>query len=241
MTVDSLDTPSSAALKSWLVVARSASTRVRLIGHLGWVHRQEARAVGRPRERMMPLREALTPRRDRAGFRTEGTRGTTVPGRAIKATRLSNRLQPRATRSLRASLVHSLDQSPVHGGTVNKELLRTVTNTTRAAQQGAWATRFDAGQAGGECRRQATTDRARPTDGRNGPNGSAPQCVQRCAASPIHANRRLCSEDQPAQLRTRSQQPTTTSRCCCATRAPSPCSPARGCACIVHSRSMDGA
>lgn len=131
-----------------------------------------------------------------------------MPGRAIKATRLSNRLQPRATRSLRASLVHSLDQSPVHGGTVNKELLRTVTNTTRAAQQGAWATRFDAGQAGGECRRQATTDRARPTDGRNGPNGSAPQCVQRCAASPIHANRRLCSEDQPAQLRTRSQQPT---------------------------------
>ena len=66
-----------------------------------------------------------------------------MPGRAIKATRLSNRLQPRATRSLRTSLVHSLDQSPVHGGTVNKELLRTVTNTTRAAQQGAWATRFD--------------------------------------------------------------------------------------------------
>ena len=131
-----------------------------------------------------------------------------MPGRAIKATRLSNRLQPRATRSLRASLVHSLDQSPVHGATVNKELLRTVTNTTRAAQQGAWATRFDAGQAGGECRRQATTDRARPTDGRNGPNGSAPQCVQHRAASPIHANRRLCSEDQPAQLRTRSQQPT---------------------------------
>ena len=129
-----------------------------------------------------------------------------MPGRAIKATRLSNRLQPRATRSLRTSLVHSLDQSPVHGGTVNKELLRTVTNTTRAAQQGAWATRFDAGQAGGECRRQATTARARPTDGRNGPNGSAPQCVQRCATSPTHANRRLCSEDQPAQLRTRSQQ-----------------------------------
>ena len=76
-------------------------------------------------------------------IRTEGTRGTTVPGRAIKATRLSNRLQPRATRSLRTSLVHSLDQSPVHGGTVNKELLRTVTNTTRAAQQGAWATRFE--------------------------------------------------------------------------------------------------
>ena len=77
LTVDSLDTPSSTALKSWLVVARSASTRVRLIGHLGWVHRQEARAVGRPRERMMPLREALTPRRDRAGLarKTRGAKG----------------------------------------------------------------------------------------------------------------------------------------------------------------------
>ena len=39
-----------------------------MVGHLGWVHQQEARAVGRPRERMMPLREALTPRRDRAGW-----------------------------------------------------------------------------------------------------------------------------------------------------------------------------
>ena len=52
LTVDSLDTPSSTALKSWLVVARSASARVQLVRHLGWVHRQEARAVGRPRERM---------------------------------------------------------------------------------------------------------------------------------------------------------------------------------------------
>jgi len=40
------------ALKSWLVVARSASARLQLVGHLGWVHRQEARAVGQPRERM---------------------------------------------------------------------------------------------------------------------------------------------------------------------------------------------
>ena len=54
LTVDSLDTPFSARPESWLVVARSASTRVRLVGHLGWVHRQEARAVGRPRERMLP-------------------------------------------------------------------------------------------------------------------------------------------------------------------------------------------
>ena len=52
LTVDSLDTPSSTALKSWLVVARDASARVQLVRHLGWVHRQEARAVGRPRERM---------------------------------------------------------------------------------------------------------------------------------------------------------------------------------------------
>ena len=52
LTVDSLDTPSSARPESWLVVARSASARLQLVGHLGWVHRQEARAVGRPRERM---------------------------------------------------------------------------------------------------------------------------------------------------------------------------------------------
>ena len=47
-----LDTPSSARLASWLVVARSASARLRLIGHLGWVHRHEASPVGEPRERM---------------------------------------------------------------------------------------------------------------------------------------------------------------------------------------------
>ena len=76
-SVSSLDTPSSAPMKSWLVVARSASAPLRLVGHLGWVHRQEARAVGRPRERMMPHREALTPRRDRAGLarKTRSARG----------------------------------------------------------------------------------------------------------------------------------------------------------------------
>ena len=52
LTVDSLDTPSSTALKSWLVVARSASARIRLIGHLGWVPQHEARPVGQPRELM---------------------------------------------------------------------------------------------------------------------------------------------------------------------------------------------
>ena len=77
LTVGSLDTPFSARPESWLVVARSASARVQLVRHLGWVHRQEARAVGRPRERMMPLREALTPRRDRAGLarKTRGAKG----------------------------------------------------------------------------------------------------------------------------------------------------------------------
>ena len=58
LSVYSFGAPCSASLKSWLVVARSASARLQLVGHLGWVHRQEARAVGRPRERMMPLRSA---------------------------------------------------------------------------------------------------------------------------------------------------------------------------------------
>ena len=44
LTVDSLGAPCSASLKSWLVVARSASARLRLVGHLGWVHQHEARA-----------------------------------------------------------------------------------------------------------------------------------------------------------------------------------------------------
>ena len=47
-----LEAPFSARPESWLVVARGASARLRLVGHLGWVHRQEARAVGQPRERM---------------------------------------------------------------------------------------------------------------------------------------------------------------------------------------------
>ena len=57
LTVDSLDTPSSAPMKSWLVVARGASAPLRLVGHLGWVHRHEARPVGEPRERMGGRRE----------------------------------------------------------------------------------------------------------------------------------------------------------------------------------------
>ena len=57
LTVDSLDTPSSAALKSWLVVARSASAPLRLVGHLGWVHQHEASPVGKPSERMGGRRE----------------------------------------------------------------------------------------------------------------------------------------------------------------------------------------
>ena len=53
-SVSSFEAPSSGPSKSWLVVARGASARLRLIGHLGWVHRHEARPVGQPRERMQP-------------------------------------------------------------------------------------------------------------------------------------------------------------------------------------------
>ena len=52
LSVSSLDTPSSGPSKSWLVVARGASARLQLVGHLGWVHQHEARPVGKPRERM---------------------------------------------------------------------------------------------------------------------------------------------------------------------------------------------
>ena len=38
-------------------LARGASARLRLVGHLRWVHRHEARPVGQPRERMMPPTE----------------------------------------------------------------------------------------------------------------------------------------------------------------------------------------
>ena len=43
------------------MVARGASARVRLVGHLGWVHQHEACPVGQPRELMMPHREARMP------------------------------------------------------------------------------------------------------------------------------------------------------------------------------------
>ena len=55
-----LDTPFSARPESWLVVARGASARLRLVGHLGWVHQHEARPVGQPRERMGGRRERRT-------------------------------------------------------------------------------------------------------------------------------------------------------------------------------------
>ena len=57
LSVYSCDAPSSTPLKSWLVVARSASAPLRLVGHLGWVHQHEARPVGEPRERMGGRRE----------------------------------------------------------------------------------------------------------------------------------------------------------------------------------------
>ena len=56
LSVSFLDAPCSAPLKSWLVVARGASARLRLVGHLGWVHRHEASPVGQPRELMMHRR-----------------------------------------------------------------------------------------------------------------------------------------------------------------------------------------
>ena len=57
LSVYSFGAPCSAALKSWLVVARSAPARLQLVGHLGWVHQHEARPVGEPRERMGGRRE----------------------------------------------------------------------------------------------------------------------------------------------------------------------------------------
>ena len=52
-----LEAPFSTALKSWLVVANSASAPLQLVGHLGWVHQHEACPVGQPRERMGGRRE----------------------------------------------------------------------------------------------------------------------------------------------------------------------------------------
>ena len=52
-SVYSFDAPSSTPPKSWLLVARGASARLQLVGHLGWVHQHEASPVlGQPRERM---------------------------------------------------------------------------------------------------------------------------------------------------------------------------------------------
>ena len=73
LTVSSLGAPCSGPSKSWLVVARSASARLKLVGHLGWVHRQEARAVGQPRERMGGLAERSTAGRDSGCLRTKNT------------------------------------------------------------------------------------------------------------------------------------------------------------------------
>ena len=75
-SVSSLDTPSSAPMKSWLVVARSASAPLRLVGHLGWVHQHEARPVGEPRERMGGRQRAEIGGRDLAVFeKHEAPRG----------------------------------------------------------------------------------------------------------------------------------------------------------------------
>ena len=96
LTVSSLDTPSSAPMKSWLVVARSASARVRLVGHLGWVHRQEARPVGEPHERMGGRRERRTTGRDLAVFarKTRGAKGV-GPDRCLHRGGGCTRSEPR--------------------------------------------------------------------------------------------------------------------------------------------------
>ena len=52
LSVSFLDAPFSSRPESWLVVARGASAPLRLVGHLGWVHQQEARPVGQPGEPM---------------------------------------------------------------------------------------------------------------------------------------------------------------------------------------------
>ena len=60
LSVSFLDAPFSSRPESWLVVARGASARLRLVGHLGWVHQHEASPVGQPRERMGGRRERRT-------------------------------------------------------------------------------------------------------------------------------------------------------------------------------------
>ena len=76
-TVDSFDTPFSPSLKSWLVVARSASARLRLVGHLGWVHQHEPCPVGQPRELMCPTERRGCPAEIGAGLarKTRGAKG----------------------------------------------------------------------------------------------------------------------------------------------------------------------
>jgi len=77
LSVYILDAPFSARPESWLVVARGASARLRLVGHLGWVHQHEARPVGQPRERMGGRRERRTAGRDQAGLggKSQGANG----------------------------------------------------------------------------------------------------------------------------------------------------------------------
>ena len=63
-----LEAPFSARPESWLVVARGASAPLRLVGHLGWVHRHEASPVGQPRELMMPTARGADAHRDSRSF-----------------------------------------------------------------------------------------------------------------------------------------------------------------------------
>ena len=101
------------------MVARSASAPLRLAGHLGWVHRQEARAVGQPRERMGGRRE----RRRRAEIRSFATKYHKAPAGGVKYGTLDSRAAPPTpAREGRSSIAMSrvVQRGRVPGETVTK-------------------------------------------------------------------------------------------------------------------------
>ena len=63
------------------MVARGASARLRLVGHLGWVHQHEACPVGQPRELMCPTERRGCPAEIGAGLvgKRRGTKGGVEP------------------------------------------------------------------------------------------------------------------------------------------------------------------
>ena len=81
MAARSTHRPRAPASKSWLVVARGASARLQLVGHLGWVHRLEARPGGAaPRAHGRPARaEDGGPRSAACARKSQGRRGGVEP------------------------------------------------------------------------------------------------------------------------------------------------------------------